>query len=906
MPLSGTPGGGGYDQDLEAKMTGNEIRTAFLKYFEENGHRVVRSSSLIPAGDPTLLFSNAGMNQFKDVFLGRERRDYTRACSSQKCVRAGGKHNDLENVGRTARHHTFFEMLGNFSFGDYFKEEAIAYAWTFLTEVARLDPRRMVATVFCGEQGIPRDDEAFGFWKKHLPEDRIFELGMHDNFWAMGDTGPCGPCSEVHYHQGDHLPCVEEAAGRKCLGVACECDRWLEIWNLVFMQYNRDEKGNLEPLPAPCVDTGMGLERLAAVLQGKTSNYDTDLFRPLIEAASRLSGKAYGASPDSDVSLRVIADHLRASTFLIADGVLPGNEGRGYVLRKIVRRAARHGKMLGVERPFLFSLVGEVCAVLGEAYPEIVDQRAVVEKVLRREEEAFQATLNLGLGKLLEAAAQLTPPDDKAIPGETLFRLYDTFGFPLDLAEDVARERGLSLDMAGFEACMARQRELARQSWKGGIDTQRARELGSLGIRSLFLGYETLEAEGRCLLLLKNGVRVEEAREGDEVEAAFDRTPFYAESGGQVGDRGRIRSENGLLAVLDTQRPAEGLILHRARVETGRIRFGDGAHLEVDREARAATMAHHTATHLLHAALRETLGPHVKQAGSLVAPTHLRFDFSHFAPVEPEVLQGVEEWVNRAVLSDIAVRTEEKPLEEAVSSGAMALFGEKYGDTVRVVEVPGFSKELCGGTHVANTGRIGLFKITAERSVSAGVRRIEAVAHLPALHYVNRQQALLHGAALRLNLPEEKLPDAVERLQAEVKRLEKELSRARLEAAAGASAPSESREVAGVRLLVRRVEGLSPSEVKNLADTLRGQIGSGVVVIGNRLEEKAALTVALTKDLTARLQAVDLARPLGKIIGGGGGGKPDLAEAGGKAVEKLDEALEGAAAALAQILEKKP
>ncbi len=493
-------------------MTSNEIRSAFLKFFEEGGHRVVRSSSLVPAGDPTLLFTNAGMNQFKDVFLGKEKRDYKRATSSQKCVRAGGKHNDLENVGRTARHHTFFEMLGNFSFGDYFKEEAIAYAWTFLTEVAKLPEGRMVATIFRGEGDVPRDEQAWRFWRRFLPEDRIFELGMHDNFWAMGETGPCGPCSEVHYFQGDHIRCAEEAAGKKCLGVACECDRWIEIWNLVFMQYNRGEDGSMQPLPAPCVDTGMGLERLAAVVQGKFSNYDTDLLQPLIQEAARLSGKPYGADPKDDVSLRVIGDHVRAVTFLISDGVVPSNEGRGYVLRKIVRRAARHGKMVGLEKPFLCGMVSVVCELMGEAYPEIIENRAVIESVLRREEEVFGSTVSVGVSKLLESVAALTPPDDKAIPGEVLFKLYDTFGFPLDLAEEIARERGLALDIDGFNAAMQRQRDLARQSWKGEMDTQRGRELADLGAKGLFVGYETTRVDGAtCILLLKEGKRVAKA-----------------------------------------------------------------------------------------------------------------------------------------------------------------------------------------------------------------------------------------------------------------------------------------------------------------------------------------------------------------------------------------------------------
>ncbi|MEW6758708.1 MAG: alanine--tRNA ligase, partial [Acidobacteriota bacterium] len=778
-----------------------------------------------------------------------------------------------------------------------------AYAWEFLTGTCGLPPDRMVATIFKGEEGVPRDGEAHGFWRRHVPEDRILELGMHDNFWAMGDTGPCGPCSEVHFHQGDHLPCAEEAAGRTCRGVACECDRWLEIWNLVFMQYDRDEKGALNPLPAPCVDTGMGLERLAAVMQGKPSNYETDLLRPLIDAAAALGGVPYGRTEPSDVSLRVISDHVRAATFLVADGVIPSNEGRGYVLRKIVRRAARHGKMLGIERPFLKDLVGMVCEMLGEAYPEIVENRKTVETVLLIEEESFISTLNVGLKKLLDVVASLTPPNDREIPGDALFKLYDTFGFPLDLAEDIAREQGLVLDLPGFERAMERQRELARQSWKGEMDTKVGRELAALGVACKFLGYTTLSVDAaRCSLLLREGKPVESAVAGETVQVAFDRTPFYAESGGQVGDVGHIYAEEGVLKVLDTQRPVPGLILCLARVQTGRLRLGDSARLEVDESARAATMAHHTATHLLHAALRETLGPHVKQAGSLVAPTHLRFDFHHFAAVDKTVLAGIESRINLEILQNRQVSTQVMPLEEAVASGAMALFGEKYEEQVRVVSVPGFSKELCGGTHVDATGRIGLFKITSEHSASAGVRRIEAVAHMPAYRFLTEQEDILNAASAHLNVPPDRLPASVDALLQENRRLEKDLSRLRLQMASGAPPEEEVKEVGGLRLLVRRVDGLSPSEIKNLADTLRDKIQSGVVVIGNRVEDKASLTVALTKDAVERLKAVDLARPLGKIIGGGGGGKPDLAEAGGKLVEKLDEALRSAREKLEEAL----
>jgi len=886
-------------------VTGNEIRKAFLEFFAERNHKVIRSSSLIPGGDSTLLFTNAGMNQFKDIFLGRETRDYTRATSCQKCVRAGGKHNDLENVGRTARHQTFFEMLGNFSFGDYFKEEAIDYALEFLTKVAGLPEDRMVATVFAGEGDLERDKSAHDLWRRYLPRDRVLELGMHDNFWAMGEVGPCGPCSEVHYFQGDDIPCEEELAGRSCQGVECDCDRWVEVWNLVFMQYDRDANGNYTPLPAPCVDTGMGLERLTAIMQGKHSNYQTDLILPLIEATGAIVKMKYDPDDQSAVSMRVIADHIRAITFLIADGVVPSNEGRGYVLRKIIRRAARHGRMLGVEKPFLYRLVDNVCALMGEAYPEIIQQKRWVIEMVRREGEAFDATLSQGLRRLMEAAASLTLPDENAIPGEVLFNLYDTFGFPIDLAEDIARERNLKLDTEGFEHLMEKQREKARRSWKGGSESGEARKLAALEIHSDFLGYAELTVEEtRLLVILKNGEAVKVASAGDDVEVAFKRTPFYAESGGQVGDVGTITTPNALLKVTETKKPVEGLILHQAKILSGEIREGDKARLSVDPETRAYTMANHTATHLLHAALRDILGEHVKQAGSFVGPSHLRFDFHHFAPLEQEILSSVEEWVNRVIMKGIRVETSVMPLEKAVGMGAMALFGEKYGEKVRVIRVPGYSMELCGGTHVSNTADIGIFKILEEHSVSSGIRRIEAVTNMPAYRYLSERDLVLKRISAVMKTPEDKLPEHIEKIQKELKHAEKEISRLRLQCASASSAGAKVAvpEIKGVKLLVQRVDGMSSSEVKNLADSLRDRLKSGVVVIGNSLGEKATVTVGVTPDLVSRLKASELARSLGKIIGGGGGGRPELAEAGGKFPEKLDEALEAAHSTLGEIL----
>ncbi|HSD67398.1 MAG TPA: alanine--tRNA ligase, partial [Vicinamibacteria bacterium] len=709
--------------------TADEIRSAFLRYFEERGHRVVKSSPLVPQNDPTLLFANAGMNQFKDVFLGREKRDYARAASSQKCVRAGGTHNDLENVGVTARHHTFFEMLGNFSFGDYFKEEAIEYAWELLTGDLLLPKDRLKVTVFKGEGAVTRDADAHGFWKAHVSEDRILELGMKDNFWAMGETGPCGPCSEVHYFQGDHLPCAEEAAGRACLGVECECDRWLEVWNLVFMQYDRDEKGALVPLPAPCVDTGMGLERVTAVVQGKLSNYDTDLFAPLLDAVARRAGRSYGHDASDDVSIRVVTDHLRAMTFLVADGVLPGNEGRGYVLRKIMRRAMRHGRKLAINDAFLHELTHAVVSRMKAAYPELVSHEESVSRVVAVEEERFGTTLRQAMGIFEEIAARVPPGG--VVPGAEVFRLYDTYGLPVDFTEELARDQGKSVDVAGFERELAAQQERARQSSRMGAvkGDPVFMALAEQGGKTDFRGYAALAVEdARVLAVLKDGALARRLDAGQEGLVVLDRTPFYAMAGGQVGDRGVLASDGSAAEVTDTTAPLPGLHVHHVRVTHGGFEPGMVVRAEVDAERRAGAMRHHTGTHLLHAALRETLGPHVKQAGSLVAPDRLRFDFSHYAPVGPRELRHIENRVNAEILRGARVEQKVMGREEALAYGALAFFGDKYGERVRVVEVPGFSKEFCGGTHVAQTGEIGLFLVTAEQGIAAGTRRVEALA----------------------------------------------------------------------------------------------------------------------------------------------------------------------------------
>jgi len=708
--------------------TADQIRSAFLRYFEERGHRVVPSSPLVPANDPTLLFANAGMNQFKDVFLGREKRDYNRAASSQKCVRAGGKHNDLENVGRTARHHTFFEMLGNFSFGDYFKKEAIAYGWEFLTREMGLPADRLKVTIFEGEQGVPRDAEAHGFWLEHVPAQRILELGAKDNFWAMGDTGPCGPCSEIHFFQGDELPCPEEQAGGQCLGVECECDRWLEIWNLVFMQFNRDAAGALTPLPAPCVDTGMGLERIAAIVQGRLSNYDTDLFQPLIQEVARLCGRPYGRDAQDDVSLRVIADHLRATTFIIADGAVPGNEGRGYVLRKIMRRALRHGRRLGIEGPFLATLTRFVVARMSSAYPELMAEADTVEKIALAEEERFSTTLRQAIGVFEGIAAAL--PAGGTVSGSDAFRLYDTYGLALDFTEELAKERGLDVDLAGFERELAAQQERARQASKMGAPTGDPvyLELLQKG-RTEFLGYTTLVVEdARVLAVLKAGHPVRRLERGEEGELILDRTPFYGESGGQVGDQGVLHSDGSAAEVTGCTLPVPGLYAHQVRVTAGGFEAGMSVRAQVDPHLRAGARRHHTGTHLLHAALRDTLGVHVKQAGSLVTADRLRFDFSHYAPVSPRELRHIENRVNAEILKSTPLETKLMGREEALAYGALAFFGDKYGERVRVVEVPGFSKEFCGGTHAATTGELGLLLISHEQGISAGTRRVEALA----------------------------------------------------------------------------------------------------------------------------------------------------------------------------------
>jgi len=884
-------------------MTGNEVRTTFLNYFARNGHKIVKSSPLLPAHDPTLLFINAGMNQFKDVFLGVEKRDYKRATSSQKCVRAGGKHNDLDEVGKTARHHTFFEMLGNFSFGDYFKEDAIRFAWDLLVNEWKLDPERMWFTVFEGDSEVPADDEATALWVKvgARPE-RILRFGRKDNFWQMAETGPCGPNSEINYYLGPH---PEDPNFNKREYVNGPGDETIEIWNLVFMQYNRIEeapgKYRLESLPAPSVDTGAGLERVTAVLQGVKSNYETDLIRPIIDFTAKLAGKKYVYDDSEDsVSMRVIADHARATAFLIADGIFPGNDTRGYVLRKIMRRAIWHGNKLGFKDVFFAKVTDFVVDQFGDVYPELRETRNVIERVVKTEERLYSSTAGAGLNMLEDVMKKTS---GKFISGADVFKLYDTYGLRYDLIEYAAAQRGFTLDQEGFEAELEKQRQRARESMKGGaakIVNPIYQKIAQRG-RTEFSGYAGTELSGsKVVALVRNGELVDEIVAGDEAEVVLDRTPFYAESGGQVGDVGVLENEDARLLVTDAYSPTSGVTVHRVTVEQGILKTSDAINAHVDAEKRARTMANHTATHLLHAALREVLGPHVKQAGSLVAPDRLRFDFTHFAPLTQEEIAEIERLVNDQTLKNTAVSKEEKALDEALAGGAMALFGEKYSDRVRVVSVPGFSTELCGGTHVNATGDIGVFKIVSDASIASGTRRIEAVTGKNAYERFALSESLLAEAASRLNTAPRSLPVEVERLQSQLRDQQKEIERLKLKLAKGGGATEDQvTEVNGLRVLVRKVEGLGKDARRQLADSLTRKVAPGVVVLGDIDNGKASILVMVSADATKKVQA-------GKVIkelpGARGGGKPDLAE-GGVETDKLDEALKAAPQVIERMLQ---
>jgi len=868
-------------------MTGREIRAQFFNFFQAKGHTLVESSNLVPRNDPTLLFTNAGMNQFKDTFLGLEKRDYVRAVSSQKCVRAGGKHNDLENVGRTARHHTFFEMLGNFSFGDYFKKEAIAFAWEFLTVELGLSKEKLYVTVYTD------DDEAAAIWNQQegVPLERIYRFGEKDNFWSMGDTGPCGPCTEIFWDNGPGTGC----GGEDC-AVGCDCDRYMEIWNNVFMQFNRDKDGTLNPLPKPSVDTGMGLERVSAVMQGVTSNYDTDLLQGIIRHIETLSGKKYRADEKDDVSMRVMADHARATTFLICDGVLPSNEGRGYVLRRIMRRAARHAKMLGVGEPVLYRIVDAVNLMMGDAYPELLEREHYVKKVIHAEEERFAETLDRGLAILNEETTRLKAAGENVISGEVIFKLYDTFGFPVDLTQDIVQAEGFTLDEDGFALCMERQRSKAREHWKGSGEEGLAsiyKELHGSGTRSAFVGYTQQCAFSPISAIIRDGVLVEAAGEGEEVEIVTATTPFYGESGGQAGDTGTISTGRGHLQVTATARPFTDLIVHRGTVISGSLAVGDAAELEVSAPTRAAAARNHTATHLLQAALRQVLGEHVKQAGSLVAPDRLRFDFTHFLPMSASELREVEILVNGHIMANNAVESVEMAAADALAGGATALFGEKYGDVVRVVRVGEVSSELCGGTHVHSAGEIGLFKIISEVGIAAGVRRIEAQTGTGALALVHGLEDEQRGILTLLKAEGGSALDKVDKLVAAQRELNREIEtlQARLNASKSADLIQQVREQGGIKVLSVKVEG-DAKGLRELSDNLKDRIGSGIIVLGTADGVKANLLVAVTSDLTSRWKAGELIKAIAPIIGGNGGGKPELAQAGGTKPEHLAEALE--------------
>ena len=871
-------------------MTGDELRKNFLEYFEQNGHAVVSSYSLVPKNDPTLMFTNAGMVQFKNVFLGKETRPYTRATSAQKCVRAGGKHNDLEMVGRTARHHTFFEMLGNFSFGDYFKQEAIIHGWEFLTRTVGLPKDRLYISVF------KDDDEAVGYWEKDigLSSDRIFRMDEKDNFWAMGNMGPCGPCSEIYIDQGEQLGC-----GKPTCTVGCDCDRYLEIWNLVFMQYNRDESGKISPLPKPCIDTGMGLERLAAVLQGKYSNYDCDLILGIIQNVAQVTGKPYGDNPDPDVSIRVISDHARATAFLIGDGVLPSNEGRGYVLRRIMRRALRHGKLLGQKDIFFHKVTAQVVQAFQGAYPELLQHSSFIHKVVLNEEENFGNTLNIGTQRLDEILGRVRKEKLSAIPGDEIFKLYDTYGFPLDLVEETAKDAGLNLDLEGFNRVMQEQKEKAAASWKGSGEKEVVpfyNDFLEKSSSTVFTGYRSTTGEGQVLALLKNSKPVDSAGEGEEIEFLTDRTPFYGESGGQVGDKGMAFNKQVQLQVLDTLKPISELIVHKAKVLKGMIQLSDTLNLEVNEEERSSTALNHSATHLLHAALKDVLGDHIKQAGSLVAPDRLRFDYTHFSPLSPREKNRIESLVNEQIRTNNEVKTREMSIDEALKEGAMALFGEKYGDEVRVVTVPGFSKELCGGTHVSATGNIGFFIITYEGGIASGVRRIEAVTGKTAYETVKREFELSTTIQSVLKVQPLETVNRLKKLLDKNRAMEKEIAslKKKLVSGEGTYTSSEVEKLGDISLVIKNVEGMDAKTLRSFIDNTKNQIQSGVVVIGSATNGKVLLAAGVTKDLTDRFHAGNILKEIAVVVGGSGGGRPDMAQAGGTQTEKLDEALQKA------------
>lgn len=862
-------------------MKSIEVRNTFLEFFISKGHEKVGSSSLIPQNDPTLLFTNAGMVQFKSVFLGEEKRPYLRAVSCQKCMRAGGKHSDLENVGHTARHHTFFEMLGNFSFGDYFKKDAILFAWELLTGWYALPKDRLWATVY------QEDDEAETLWKDltDIAPGRIVRLGAKDNFWQMGDTGPCGPCSEIIIDQGEGIGC-----GRPDCAIGCDCDRYLELWNLVFMQYNRDLSGVLSPLPRPSIDTGMGLERISAVLQGKHNNFDTDLFAPIIASIAAASGKSYGRNTDDDVSIRVIADHLRSAAFLLSDGLMPSNEGRGYVLRRIIRRASRHAKLLGLGDPHLYRLMDSVVEAMGDVYPGLAREQARASKVLLFEEERFTRTLEQGMRILDEIMVKLKESSVKLIPGDELFRLYDTFGFPLDLARDIAMDNHLSVDEEGFQKEMEVQRERARASWVGEDEAIASiyRELASEIGETEFVGYDSLESDSVVKAILKEGKVVNVASAGDEVEVFLDKTSFYGESGGQAGDVGLISSPGGFEAEVITTKKEVGLHAHAVRISSGTLKVWDMVHGSVDEKMRRATARNHTSTHLLHTALRTVLGEHVKQAGSYVAPDRMRFDFTHFYSLERKEIESIESIVNGKILDNIRVETEIADIHDALKSGVTALFGEKYGEKVRVVKVPGFSAELCGGTHCGTTGDIGSFVIISEGSVASGIRRIEAFTGKAAFDYLRQRSDDLRDISELLKT--DRPLDRVEKLLSDLKDRDREIDALKAKAASqNSSAVMDKVQIIdGVKVLSCRVDGLEQKDLRVFADNVRDRLGSGIIVLASGKNGQAAMLATVTRDLAGQFSAGDLLKNVAAQVGGKGGGKAEMAQGGVSNLESMD------------------
>ena len=866
-------------------MTGNEARKLFLEYFQSKGHKIVKSDALTPNNDPTLLFTNAGMVPFKRIFLGEERRDYVRATTSQKCVRAGGKHNDLENVGYTARHHTFFEMLGNFSFGDYFKEKAIEYAWELLTNGYKLPADKLWISVYLD------DDEAYNIWHKSIgvSESRIIRLGEKDNFWSMGDTGPCGPCSEILIDRGEAFAC-----DRPGCQAGCDCDRYLEIWNLVFMQYNRDDSGNMTPLPKPSIDTGMGLERIVSVLQNTATNFETDLFTPIFNVIQDLSHMTYGHSTDIDISMKVIADHSRAVAFLINDGILPSNEGRGYVLRRIMRRAIRYGRQIGLTDPFLHQVVESVFHVMKSPYPELLDNKSFIRNVVINEEKRFSETLDNGLKMLQDALDNMKANNENTLSGDIIFKLYDTYGFPVDIVQDIVRDQPISLDMDSFHAAMSHQREKSRSVATFSSIGDAYKELSSQGIQTSFVGYTALEVSSNILLIVRDDQKVDTIRTGDHIEIVTQATPFYGESGGQMGDTGEIIGPNGIIRIDNTSKDPSGLLIHHGTVTQGEMNKNQQVTLRVDTDKRQATASNHTATHILHAVLRNVLGDHVKQSGSMVSHDRLRFDFSHFSKLMPEEISEIEIQVNAWIQKNIAVNLEEMDMETAVQKGATALFEEKYGDQVRVISIDTFSRELCGGTHTTHTGNIGTFCITGESSVAAGIRRIEALTGHAAVTYL---QSIVQRENELTALLKEKpsgLTHKIERMIHRQKSLEKEINtlKAKMASMDAEKEADGIQTINGVPVLIKKVNIDSAAGLRDILDQFKGKIKSGVVILGASLDNKALIIVGVTQDLVKTYHAGKLVKQIASKVGGGGGGRPDMAQAGGPKVDQLDAALE--------------